>query len=263
MTNDCFENIATGNYSHAEGYRTQASGDYSHAEGSNSIANGMFSHAEGFNTKALGEESHAEGRSTKATNDCAHAEGQNSEATGFVSHAEGNGTKATGNSSHSENAETLASGVRSHAEGFNTIAAGTNQHVQGKYNVEDAEEKYAHIVGNGNLNTRSNAHTLDWNGNAWFKGDVFVGENNQDDGKKLATEEFVTNSIEELRKEMVILEEDDLTMDGLIDNTFPSLTTENKTLLGAINELNNKSTEEIDKAVIDEILLDVFNITIE
>ena len=261
--NDCFENIATGNYSHAEGYRTQASGDYSHAEGSNSIANGMFSHAEGFNTKALGEESHAEGRSTKATNDCAHAEGQNSEATGFVSHAEGNGTKATGNSSHSENAETLASGVRSHAEGFNTIAAGTNQHVQGKYNVEDAEEKYAHIVGNGNLNTRSNAHTLDWNGNAWFKGDVFVGENNQDDGKKLATEEFVTNSIEELRKEMVILEEDDLTMDGLIDNTFPSLTTENKTLLGAINELNNKSTEEIDKAVIDEILLDVFNITIE
>ena len=79
----------------------------------------------------------------------------------------------------------------------------------------------------------------------------------------LATEEFVTNSIEELREEMVILEEDDLTIDGLIDNTFPSLTTENKTLLGAINELNNNSTKVIDKAAIDEILLDVFGTTIE
>ena len=109
------------------------------------------------------------------------------------------------------------------------------------------------------LNVAGNVSITAETGDAWFNGNIFVGADN----KKLATEEFVTNSVEELRKEMVILEEDDLTMDGLIDNTFPSLTTENKTLLGAINELNNKSTEEIDKAVIDEILLDVFNITIE
>ena len=109
------------------------------------------------------------------------------------------------------------------------------------------------------LNVAGNVSITAETGDAWFNGNIFVGADN----KKLATEEFVTNSVEELRKEMVILEEDDLTMDGLIDNTFPSLTTEDKTLLGAINELNNKSTEEIDKAVIDEILLDVFNITIE
>ena len=32
---------------------------------------------------------------------------------------------------------------------------------------------YAHIVGNGiNADYRSNAHTLDWDGNAWFAGNV-------------------------------------------------------------------------------------------
>ena len=37
----------------------------------------------------------------------------------------------------------------------------------------DTENKYAHIVGNGENETkRSNAHTLDWDGNAWFAGSV-------------------------------------------------------------------------------------------
>lgn len=85
----------------------------------------------------------------------------------------------------------------------------------------------------------------------------------------LASKEFVTNSIAELREEMVILEEDDLTIDGLVDGSFPSLTTEDKTLIGAINEINENiqnikpSEEEIKKAVIDEILMDVFGITVE
>jgi hypothetical protein len=45
---------------------------------------------------------------------------------------------------------------------------------------------------------RSNAHTLDWDGNAWFAGDVYVGStsgSNKDEGsKKLATETLVYNS---------------------------------------------------------------------
>jgi hypothetical protein len=58
--------------------------------------------------------------------------------------------------------------------------------------------KYAHIVGNGTSNnSRSNAHTLDWSGNAWYSGDVYVGSTsgkNKDEGsKKLATEEYVGN----------------------------------------------------------------------
>ena len=47
---------------------------------------------------------------------------------------------------------------------------------------------YAHIVGNGTSDTaRSNAHTLDWQGNAWFAGDVYIGGTSMDDpnAKKL------------------------------------------------------------------------------
>lgn len=58
---------------------------------------------------------------------------------------------------------------------------------------------YANIIGNGTSDDeRSNAHTLDWAGNAWYAGDVYVGSisgTNKDDGsKKLATEEYVQQS---------------------------------------------------------------------
>lgn len=71
------------------------------------------------------------------------------------------------------------------AEGYGTVAASDRQHAQGWYNLEDTENKYAHIVGNGfgELN-RSNAHTLDWNGVGWFAGGLQVGGNAQDDGAK-------------------------------------------------------------------------------
>jgi hypothetical protein len=78
---------------------------------------------------------------------------------------------------------TTASGVSSHAEGYGTTASGDNQHVQGKNNIIDTTS--AHIVGNGSPSKRSNAHTLDWSGNAWFAGDVYTGSTsgtNKDDG---------------------------------------------------------------------------------
>lgn len=66
-----------------------------------------------------------------------------------------------------------ALGEYSHSEGEGTIAQGNAQHTQGRYNIIDTENKYAHIVGNGtNENARSNAHTVDWNGNGWFAGAV-------------------------------------------------------------------------------------------
>lgn len=65
--------------------------------------------------------------------------------------------------------------VNSHAEGSGTIAASENQHVQGKFNKKDTSNTYAHIIGNGTDNdNRSNAHTVDWNGNAFYAGDVEV-----------------------------------------------------------------------------------------
>lgn len=61
------------------------------------------------------------------------------------------------------------------AEGISTIATAKGQHVQGRYNIEDIDNQYAHIVGNGEEGVPSNAHTIDWEGNAWFAGEIKVG----------------------------------------------------------------------------------------
>lgn len=133
--------------------------------------------------------------------DRSFAEGLDTTASGSFSHAEGYGTIASSESCHAEGDSTIASGYISHTEGLYTTASGTFQHVQGKYNIEDSSNTYAHIVGNGTDEARSNAHTLDWSGNAWFVGDVYVGSTsgtNKDDGsKKLATEEYVDQNIPE------------------------------------------------------------------
>lgn len=103
---------------------------------------------------------------------------------GEYAQAFGSGTIASGEYSHAEGAGPKASGAASHAEGYSTIAQGNNQHVQGKYNIADTTS--SHIVGNGSdSSNRSNAHTLDWNGNAWFAGDIYTGSTsgkNKDDG---------------------------------------------------------------------------------
>lgn len=121
-------------------------------------------------------------------------------ASGSASHAEGQSTRAIGENSHSEGNFSTASGPASHAEGQYTIAATEAQHAQGKYNIEDTTGIYAHIVGNGRTqNNRSNAHTVDWFGNAWYSGDVYVGSTSgkdKDEGsKKLATEEYVDEKV--------------------------------------------------------------------
>ena len=97
------------------------------------------------------------------------------EAAYHTMHLEGYDCIAPGIHAHAEGINTVASGMYSHAEGFNTKAAGPKQHVEGSYNIVDEEGKYAHIVGNGtNESDRSNAYTLDWEGNAHFAGNVYA-----------------------------------------------------------------------------------------
>lgn len=69
------ENIASGSFSHAEGYLTTASGDNSHAEGYTTYATNTASHAEGNNTTASGINSHAEGLYTTASGVYSHSSG--------------------------------------------------------------------------------------------------------------------------------------------------------------------------------------------
>lgn len=159
-------------YGHGEGFKTKTTGVAGHSEGAMSEAAGMGSHAEGATTKASGDYSHAEGSSSKAENEAAHAEGYQTTASGYGSHSEGYNSEASGMGSHAEN-WSKAKGQMSHSEGNNTIAAGKNQHVQGKYNVEDTENKYAHIIGGGTSDAeRKNIHTVDWEGNAVYEGTV-------------------------------------------------------------------------------------------
>ena len=186
---------ASGSATHAEGDYTTASGDYgSHAEGSDTIASGVASHAEGSSTTASNYYSHAEGDSTTASGENSHSEGKYTTASGESSHAEGDSTTASAYCSHAEGNCTTASGENSHAEGASTIASSQFQHVQGKYNIEDLNGTYAHIVGNGEDGKNSNAHTLDWKGNGWYAGKLSQ-EGTPTDDKDLATKKYVDDNI--------------------------------------------------------------------
>lgn len=150
---------ASGKRSHAEGGGTIASGGWSHAEGANAIASGDYSHAEGCLTTASGGGAHAEGRSTNsaskvttstdnteiqtawddkefslAKGEASHVEGKDNLALGSCSHAEGFMTRAIGGyGSHTEGWLTVSSGSASHAEGYGTTASGQASHAEGQY----------------------------------------------------------------------------------------------------------------------------------
>ena len=159
------------------------------------------------NTSTYGEYSLTNGRNNIASGVNSHAEGAGTEAIGDNSHAEGYGAEAVGYYSHAEGFETLANGMSSHAEGEGTTATRRSQHTEGEYNIYDevgssnTRGTYINIVGNGTDNSnRSNAHTLDWEGNAWYAGDVYVGSQsgtNKDEGsQRLATEAEVNSVID-------------------------------------------------------------------
>lgn len=117
---------------------------------------------------------------------------------GDNSFAAGNNIEASGYCSHAEGSYTTASGDYSHAEGYSTKASSKHQHVQGKFNIEDTANKYAHIVGNGKDEiNNSNAHTLDWEGNAWYSGKLSQ-EGTPTEDKDLVTKKYVDDKMANL-----------------------------------------------------------------
>lgn len=211
-TAEGYKTKTSGNGAHAEGYASgpgaigpQALADGAHAEG----------YTSGQNVKApmaLGKGSHAEGYgSVIATGDGAHAEGYDSVTnSGKGAHVEGYKNIGNGNGAHAEGYNNIINnslgGSANHVEGLdNTIDDGdasfaqashvggignickgaSAQTIIGKYNIIDKGDydkrygTYAHIVGNGTSDTdRSNAYTLDWDGNAVFAGDIKDGKGN-------------------------------------------------------------------------------------
>ena len=138
-----------------------AIGDYAFIEGKDNSAEGKCAHAEGWGSDAHGEASHAEGDS--------YAEGP-------YSHAEGYGMTVGEESeySHAEGYGTATYAKAAHAGGIYTWATAEAQMAIGKYNAQD--DTKAFIIGNGtgqNYNQRSNAFSIDWNGNVY--GATFSG----------------------------------------------------------------------------------------
>lgn len=158
-------NVASGDFSHAEGMGTTASAYASHSEGDTTTASGHASHSEGSYSTASGDSSHAEGSGTTASGTNSHAEGNGTTALGDNSHAGGLNTQAKGNCSFVHGKEAIANGQVSFAAGYGN-QAGAFQAVFGKNAVlkegaasedEQSADKSLFVIGYGTTTTRANA----------------------------------------------------------------------------------------------------------
>ena len=208
--------------SHAEGNETIASSASSHAEGNKTIASGAFSHAEGDKTTAKGERSHTEGIGTIANQSDMSVSGAYNaydDLPDFAIYINGTINRdlnvkyyiASEYSFDEESGQfTLIDPVRKTISDFGvddsigkyfmySLSSSLMYHVIskssdsviaeefGRVKTSSIHGPYAHIIGNGTSEEdRSNAHTLDWDGNAWFAGEVYVGGSEQGEGIALA-----------------------------------------------------------------------------
>lgn len=179
-----------------------ASGKDTVAMGRKAKSTGNYAVSIGYNNTVSGDNAISIGVNSTASSGNSIAIGSGNTASDWDAIALGRACTASGGASTTLGMSTTASGYASLSTGYNTEAAGGAQTVLGSLNVVDdapsgdsMKSKHLVIVGNGDLDaetqTRSNAHTLDWDGNAWFAGDVYVGGTsgtNKDDGSvKLAT----------------------------------------------------------------------------
>ena len=169
------------------------------------IANGLVAMIEGQSYvtagkaagSTLGTKATAEGNNNTASGNNSHAGGQNNTASGTASVAMGSGTTASAAQATAIGSTTVASGGHSVAAGYLSVADGNDssaigtgtkttrlsQFAFGAYNEQDPSTgtkanrgKYIAIAGNGNAdNDRSNAMTLDWEGNETLAGKLTIG----------------------------------------------------------------------------------------
>lgn len=200
-------NTVSGQAGMALGWNNTVSGNGSFVEGSQNIASGIYAHSEGYQTKANGHITHAEGYQTEAKGSFSHAEGFNTIADGLYSHVEGYQTTASGTSSNAMGINTMANSSGMHAQGIfnkedniifpkwvkNTSYVIDDCVTYGEFGykciVANSDETFnaehwkclfrngatAFVIGNGTDNlARSNAYKVDWDGNGYYNGDVYV-----------------------------------------------------------------------------------------
>ena len=144
--NDYTNNVATGNFSHAEGKLTTVNGEASHGEGLSNTINALHAHAEGHQNIVSADDSHAEGRENTVSGEYAHVEGYKNEVQSNAGHAEGNTTTVSGVNAHAEGNSTYihTTADNSHAEGTGSYTKGVNAHAE---NSSYANGKNSHSGG--------------------------------------------------------------------------------------------------------------------
>ena len=166
--------FAYGPGSEASGHAALAGGSWSTASGNYSIGLGDYALALGYSAISLGQWNLTDGYGSFAV-------GEANTSSGIGSAAIGLGTTASGLLSTSFGNATTASGDHTTAFGGYTIAQGSHQVVIGRYNEaqgsatswDDSDDIF--IIGNGtDSSNRSNALSVQKNGNAEFAGTVRV-----------------------------------------------------------------------------------------
>lgn len=210
-------NKPIGQASFAFGVGVEASETAAHAEGYSSSARGIASHAEGSGTDAVGIGSHAEGTATVATGQSSHAEGRLTVASGRNSHAGGDGTRANGKNATAIGRLNVISTLYpewvsgtsyeigdkildSNGDGYECIEANSDdEFVLSKWKLLDSTGDEAFVIGNGVINNdiayRSNALRVDWDGNEYLSGDLYIGCNDDSTGGGRVPSETQVNAL--------------------------------------------------------------------
>ena len=176
-------NIASANNSTIVGINNEISNTWSAILGHGNNVSGTASVAVGYTNQSTGTYSVAIGYSTQSTGTGSVAIGYGTTASGNRSFAGGGQTQAVGNYSTALGRYGIANGYYSSVNGYNTLSTHKAQFVFGEFNDSDtstasasARGNYVEIVGNGTAdNARSNARTLDWNGNESLAGGLTLG----------------------------------------------------------------------------------------
>ena len=154
------------NYSCIAGLGCSADGAYSMAMNAYCEANGNYSVASGGATSANGDYSVAFGGRFSSGLIDTQANGRAGVAIGYGCIADGNNSRAIRQAVNTKG--TLSTGI-----GDRLTVNGRLHFAIGKYNAIEEGDLYAFSVGNGTSEeARSNAYTLDWEGNGCYQGKV-------------------------------------------------------------------------------------------
>lgn len=117
--------------------------------------------------------------------------GDNSFTAGINNAARSEHSIAMGSNTEAGSNSAPENGNGAVALGEGTKAYSKYQLVHGKFNESDSNNIYAHIVGGGDSHVPKNIYTLDWEGKAWFKKGITIGENNEE----VITKEFFNKEV--------------------------------------------------------------------